>query len=73
MSRLVTPLILLGAAGVVLVYNQQPDRKLIFPLLDVFTRDPVQQGWISFGILTALGVLSSVMAGWGIWQDRRTD
>lgn len=72
MSRLITPVILLFTAGAVLIYNQRPDRKLVFPLLDLITTDPATQGWLTVAILGTLGGIAAISAGFGIWQSRRS-
>lgn len=73
MGRLVTPAILLGAAAVVAWYNQRPDSKIIFPFLDLLSRDLATQGWITVGLLTALGAVAALVAAIGLWRDRRVD
>lgn len=71
--RWFTSALLLGTAAVVFFYNQRPDRKLVFPLLDLITQDPVAQGWITFGILLALGLLTLVQAVFSLVRSRRVE
>lgn len=73
MTRFVTPVFLGGVAVAVAVFNQRPDRKIVFPLLDRVTTDPAGQGWLTVGILGALAGLSAVWAIVEIVRARRED
>ena len=73
MSRFFTPALLLAVAGSVFVYNQRPDRQVVFPMLDRITIDPYVQGQITVGILVALGSIALVASIVGVLRERRTD
>lgn len=73
MSRFFTPALLLAVAASVFVYNQRPDRQVVFPLLDRVTIDPYVQGQITVGILVGLGSVALGAAIIGVVRERRTD
>lgn len=73
MSRFFTPGLLLAAAMGVFVYNQRPDRQVVFPLLDRLSPDPYVQGTLTAGILALLGVAALVFAAIGMLRDRQED
>lgn len=73
MTRFVTPVFLGGVAIAVAVFNQRPDRKIVFPLLDRISQDPAAQGWITVGILAALAGLSALWAILEIVRSRREE
>lgn len=52
------------------VYNQRPDRQLVFPLLDRISTDPYTQGAMSAGLLLILGLVAFVFAAIGVWRER---
>ncbi|MEZ4318133.1 MAG: hypothetical protein R3F61_11535 [Myxococcota bacterium] len=71
--RFVTPAVLFATAAGVWVYNQRPDRQVVFPLLDRLSQSPYTQGRLTVGILVALGAVTLAFAVYGAWRERQVD